>query len=266
MALEKLVGVPLFKRTTRSLAPSEAGALLVNAGKEVLRATDLLLGNLRQTSAAPTVLRVAAGPLFGKKHILPRIQAYRDANPGVEIRLILSDEKIDLVLDDIDLIIQIGNLPDRRLVAAKVAKQQRIVCASPGYHAKRGGIENPAELAKHPCLVNTRLASAGVWHYWSGKARSQVHVAGPLASNSSDVLTQAAIDGMGVALLPSWAVHDHLRRGELVRLLPDWRIDSDQEARDISFTWVPQLSHSKQLRSFVRYFMECFGSPPYWNV
>lgn len=266
VALEQMVGVPLFKRTTRSISASDAGHLLVDSGKEMLRSADLLLDQLRQLNSSPRVLKVTTGPMFGKKHILPHLQSFRDANPGVEIRLTLTDEKVDLVRDEVDLLLHIGHLPDRRLVAARIAKQRRILCAAPNYQAKRGKIQSPEDLARHPCLIHTRLAPTGVWHCWSGKNMGTIRVAGPLAANSSDILSEAAVSGMGVTLLSSWAVHDDLRSGKLVELLPEWRFDSDPEPRDISFVWVPELSRSKQLRSFVTYFTQKFGKPAYWDA
>jgi DNA-binding transcriptional LysR family regulator len=266
VALEQMVGVPLFKRTTRSISPSDAGHLLVDSGKEMLRSADLLLDQLRQSNSSPRVLKVTTGPMFGKKHILPHLQSFRDANPGVEIRLTLTDEKVDLVRDEVDLLLHIGHLPDRRLVAAKIGKQRRILCASPGYEAKRGKIADPEDLTRHPCLIHTRLAPAGVWHCWSGRNMRFLRVAGPMAANSSDILAEAAASGMGITLLSTWAVHDDLRTGKLVELLPDWRFDSDPEPRDISFVWIPELSRSRQLRSFVAYFTQKFGKPPYWDA
>jgi LysR family transcriptional activator of dmlA len=264
-ALEELAGVPLFKRTTRSISPSDAGHLLADTGKEILRSADLLLDQLQQSDASTRVLRVASAPLFGKKHILPHLQSFKDTQRGADIRLILTDEKVDLVRDDVDLSLQIGHLPDRRLVASRIAKQRRVLCASPDYEARRGRITRPEELRKHPCLIHTRLAPTGMWHYWSGESTASVRVAGPLASNSSDVLAEAAAKRMGVTLLASWAVYDYLRDGTLVEVLPEWRFDSDAEPRDISFIWLPQLSASKQLRSFVSYFGQKFGKPPYWD-
>jgi len=265
-AMEQMLGVPLFKRTTRTISASDAGHLLVNSGKEMLRSADLLLDQLRQSNSSPRVLKVTTGPMFGKKHILPYLQSFRDANPGVEIRLTLTDEKVDLVRDEVDLLLHIGHLPDRRLVAAKVGKQRRILCASSSYESKRGRIASPDDLARHPCLIHTRLAPTGVWHCWSGSNMRTLHVAGPLAANSSDILAEAAANGMGVTLLASWAVHDDLRSGKLVELLPGWRFDSDAEPRDISFVWLPELSRSKQLRGFVTYFTQKFGKPPYWDL
>ncbi|HSV36698.1 LysR family transcriptional regulator [Ramlibacter sp. WS9] len=266
LAMEQMLGVPLFKRTTRTISPSDAGHLLVNSGKEMLRSADQLLELLRQSNSSPRVLKVTTGPMFGKKHILPYLQSFRDANPGVEIRLTLTDEKVDLVRDEVDLLLHIGHLPDRRLVAAKIGKQRRILCASPSYESRRGRIASPEDLARHPCLIHTRLAPTGVWHFWSGGTMRTLHVAGPMAANSSDILAEAACNGMGVTLLASWAVHEDLRKGKLVQLLPQCRFDSDAEPRDISFVWLPELSKSKQLRSFVTYFSQKFGKPPYWEV
>jgi len=265
LALEGALGLSLFKRTTRTIAPSEIGRILIESGQDVLRAADLLMDQIRAASGSTRLLRVAAPPYFGRKHVFPHLQEFRRKNPAVEIRLILSDEKIDVIREDVDLAIRIDHLPDQWLVAARIAKQRRVLCASPEYLASERPIEHPEDLVTHPCLVHTRLAPAGIWNCWSGKRLVAQKVSGPLASNYSDVLVDAALRGMGVTLLSSWAVNEFLDDGQLVPVLPNWRIDSDSEPRDISFVWAPQLSQSRQVRSFVSYFRDVFGKPPYWD-
>lgn len=223
------------------------------------------MDQVRAASGSTRLLRVAATPYFGRKHILPHLQEFRRKNPAVEIRLILSDEKVDVIREDVDLAIKIGHLPDQWLVAARIAKQRRVLCASPDYLASQSPIKQPEDLSKHPCLVHTRLAPTGIWNCWSAKNFIAQKVSGPLASNYSDVLVDAAIRGMGVALISTWAVNEFLVGGQLVPVLPNWRIDSDLEPRDISFVWAPQLSQSRQVRSFVSHFRSAFGKPPYWD-
>ncbi|MBR0751266.1 LysR family transcriptional regulator [Bradyrhizobium jicamae] len=266
VALEATLEVSLFKRTTRTIAPSDVGRILIESGQDVLRAADILMDQIRSASGAPRLLRVATPPYFGRKHILPHLQEFRRKNPSIDIRLILSDERVDVIREDVDLAIRIGHLPDQWLVAARIAKQRRVLCASPAYLATKSAIRHPEDLSNHQCLVHTRLAPTGIWHCWSGKSYVAKKVSGPLASNYSDVLVDAAVRGMGVALIANWTVNEFLAGRQLVPLLPNWRIDSDLEPRDISFVWAPQLSQSRQVRSFVSHFRNAFGKPPYWEL
>src|SRR5215831_1638436 len=101
LALETSLGLSLFKRTTRTIAPSDVGRVLIESGQDVLRAADLLIEQVRAVSGTTRLLRVAATPYFGRQHILPHLQDFRSKNPAIEIRLILSDEKVDVIREDI---------------------------------------------------------------------------------------------------------------------------------------------------------------------
>lgn len=266
-ALEAMVGSPLFIRTTRAIKPSDACLALLSRGKDLLHDTDLLLEELAASSGAPCILKIASSPLFCQQHIVPRLKAFRDAHPGIEIRLMLSYDAIDLTRDDIDLVIFIGHLPDRHLVASRIAQQRRVLCASPEFLSSRGPVRTPEDLTRLPCLIHTQVTSNGIWYYRSGKTLKEIPIAGPIASNSTEALIKAAVQGWGLALMPSWAVHAELQAGNLVRVLPscDFEIAIEPQSREISFLWLPQLSRSQKLSSFVRFFSDAFGTPPYWD-
>lgn len=264
-ALEAMAGAPLFIRTTRTIKPSDAGQALLHTGKDLLQNADLLLEGLRSSTGSPDVLKIASSPLFCQQHIVPRLKAFRDAHPGIEIRLTLSYDPIDLARDDIDLLVYIGHLPDRRLVASRIALQRRVLCASPAFIASRGPLHAPEDLSRLPCLIHTQLTSNGLWYIRAGKTLKELRVAGPMASNSTEALLKAAVQGWGVTLMPSWAVHAELQAGTLVPVLSQYDFDIEQQSREICFLWQPQMSRSRKLRSFVRFFSDVFGRPAYWD-
>lgn len=266
-ALETLAGAPLFIRTTRSLKLSDTGRALLQGSRDLVQNTDKLLEILQESSGRPSVLKVASPPLFCQQHMVPHLKAFRAAHPNIELRLMFSYEPVDLVRDDIDLMVFIGHLPDRRLVASRIAQQQRVLCASPSFLALRGPVQTPEDLCRLPCLTHTQVTANGIWYHLSGKTVEKLRVAGPLASNSTDALVKAAVQGWGITLMPSWAVHAELQAGTLVRLLEQHQFDieHEQQPRHISFLWLPQLSQSRQLQSFVQFFSDIFGQPPYWD-
>ncbi|THU02598.1 LysR family transcriptional regulator [Lampropedia puyangensis] len=264
-ALETMAGAPLFLRTTRSIKPSDAGQALLHSGNELLHNADLLLEGLRTSTGNPDVLKIASSPLFCQQHIVPRLKAFRQAYPSIEIKLTLSYDPIDLARDDIDLLVYIGHLPDRRLVASRIALQRRILCAAPSFLASRGPLHTPEDVSRLPCLIHTQLTSNGLWFHRVGKTLKELHVAGPLASNSTEALLKAAVQGWGLTLMPRWAVHAELQAGTLMRVLPQYDFDIEQQAREICFLWQPQMSRSLKLRNFIDFFSDIFGKPAYWD-
>lgn len=264
-ALEAAIGAPLFKRTTRSLAPTEAGAALIEAARGVVLAAEAAVEAARDAAGAPGVLRVTVPAAFGRRHVLPHLAEFRRAAPDIAVRLHLADEVTDLMARDTDLAIRIGQMPDSGLISAPVARQRRVLCAAPDYLAARGAPSEPEDLAGHACLLNSRLSAGGRWNFQQRRARREVAVSGPLAANSTEALLDAALHGMGVVLLASWAVHREVAAGRLVPLLPGWSGDTDRAPRQIAFLWAPELSRAPRLRRFVDFLKVRFGRPPYWD-
>ena len=264
-ALEAVAGGPLFIRTTRSLKLSDSGRAMLQGSRDLVQSIDTLLEELQEASSRPSVLKVASTPMFCQQHMVPHLEAFRQAHPNIELRLTFSYEPFDLVRDDIDLLVFIGHLPDRRVVASRIAQQQRVLCAAPSLLARRGPVRKPQDLSRLPCLIHTQLTNDGIWYHFEDEKVNKIAVAGPMASNSTDALLKAAVQGWGITLMPSWAVYGELKAGTLVRVLKNHRFDIEQESREISFLWLPQLSRSKPLQTFVRFFSEVFGKPPYWD-
>jgi DNA-binding transcriptional LysR family regulator len=140
-----------------------------------------------------------------------------------------------------------------------------VLCASPRYLESRGPISVPSDLEHHRCLIHTLYTVRNVWYFRKGNEISPVSVSGPINSNNSAVLHTAAKDGMGVALLGSWAVTDDLKSGALVPLMQDWTGELTPEARDL-YAIYPHSAHvSPTIRVFIDFIRQHFGTPPYWD-
>lgn len=173
---------------------------------------------------------------------------------------------MDLVAQRVDLAIRIGSLPDSDLVATRLAGLRRLACASPEYIAGHGRPAAPEDLLKHNCLT---VASVHVPHGWwcfPGVRRgTALPVRGCLRSNDTEVLLQAAVDGLGIVHLASWLVCDMLVAGKLVSLFPDLLMPTAPSASAIHAVRLPGRSNAAKAKLFVSHLKHEFGEPAYWD-
>ena len=223
-ALEDRIGVRLIDRTTRRLAPTEAGRALLERARLVLGEYEASMAGLANAPVRG-VLRIAAPVQFGRRHVAPIATRFLDRFADVEIELLLGDRNVDLIDEAIDVAVRIGQLPDSSLVARPVGEVRRLWVASPGYLERRGTPRGPADLAMHDVILGTSSAAQG-WTF-AGPGRGARRGSGgdkPSGLRSrlrvDDVETRlrAARAGRGIAQLLSYQVADDLASGSLVRL------------------------------------------------
>jgi len=219
-ALEARVGQRLVDRTTRRLAPTEAGRRLYD------KARALVTDYEAATSTAPGmpvqgVLRITAPVQFGRRHMAPIVGRFLDAHDGVEIELVLNDRNIDLIEEGIDVALRIGPLADSSLLARPVGQVRRLWVASPGYLARRGTPRTPADLAGHEALLGT-LRGNREWSFAGGRRGAPARLAGRFRVDDVETRLRAAREGRGIAQLLSYQAADDLAAGRLVRLLGAW--------------------------------------------
>ncbi|WP_296178885.1 LysR family transcriptional regulator [Pseudomonas sp. UBA1879] len=223
-ALEEAIGVQLLQRTTRSLHLTEAGAEYYDACRDVIAALDEAEQRARTgMGEIRGVLRVNAPMSFGLSRLGPLIPRFNALHPNVELQVVLSDQQVDPVKGGFDVTIRIASLPDSSLVARSLAPAPRLMVASPGYLAKHGAPQTPKDLANHPFLSYGYLQSGISLQLCNGKETQRVTVSGPLHANNGDILAQAAVGGMGIALLPNFIVERAVAEGRLQAVLTDWQ-------------------------------------------
>ncbi len=218
--LEKHLAVRLFNRTTRSLQPTENGRIFYEGAQRVLDAIEEAEAEVAQVAHNPRGTVFVAAPLgIGRRLIAPHVPAFKDAYPLIDVRLRLSDRKIDLVSEGLDLAFHLGQLEDSTLKVRQVAECPRVLCASPAYVLARGMPEDGDALLrdKHDCL-NLRFPGATEfrWHLVTPSGPQRYEISGPFESDDGDVLTAWALDGRGVVMKPIFEVADYLRSGALV--------------------------------------------------
>jgi DNA-binding transcriptional LysR family regulator len=220
--LEASLGTTLFHRTSRRLTLSDAGQSLAERAARILAEAQGAEEQARDAAAAPTgLVRMAAPMSFGLAHVAPAIADFLKLHPGVEIDLTLSDAKVDIVAEGIDVALRIADLPDSTLRARRLAPVAIRIVAAPVYWDARGRPTHPADLGDHACFGYTNLPNA-IWHFRRGEEEVAVRPTGPLATNNGEAMLPALCAGLGIARLPDFLVDADIAAGRLEPVLPDW--------------------------------------------
>lgn len=263
-ALETRLGVKLLNRTTRRLS-------LTDAGRDFHQRACRILADLAEAEQAVSDadcalrgrIRVAAPLSFGIQHLAPAITAFAAMHPDVQLDLDLNDREVSLVEEGFDVAVRIGTLADSSLIARRLCTVQRIVVASPDYLARRGEPRTPADLADHDGLRYTNITRQ---HYWTliGPDGTR-HVAEPadrLTANNGNLLTRAAVAGLGIAAQPTFIMHEALEAGQLRPVLCDYRLPGVA----MYAVFPPGRYQARRVRVFADFLAERFADPPYWDA
>lgn len=219
-SLEKSLGVRLLNRTTRHLELTTAGEQFWKDVKSILESLEQAeerLNCFQETLSG--VIRLSAPLTYGVKKLAPLLPVFMAKYPQITVQLQLEDRLSDLVGEGLDLALRISALNDSSLVCAHLADLPRLFCASPAYLARKGVPASPADLAGHSCLRYSLLSARDEWGFTEGKELPEMNT--PLITDNGDVLREAAIQGMGIAMLPWFIVEDALHAGTLVPVMQD---------------------------------------------
>jgi DNA-binding transcriptional LysR family regulator len=223
--LESALGLRLVDRTTRHVTTTEAGRALQLRLGTALGELDAAIEQARTRHDTPSgTLRIVARRSFALRHVVPRLAAFRAAHPAVDIDLTLTEAPGLAPTDGVDIAIRLGEPAEKSFVSHRLADGARMLCAAPSYLARRPAPATPAALADHDCLGYRREAEPVIWQVEGPDGTCRIPVRGPLRANSGEALRLAALDGLGLALLPAWMVADDLAAGHLLPLLPAWRL------------------------------------------
>jgi DNA-binding transcriptional LysR family regulator len=228
--LERITGVALVTRTTRSVRLTDAGIKLV---AELRPAFDSLMrsfGEIRESTGIPHgVIRVTAPAALARQQLLPHFVRFLKENPGVRIELDLSDRMVSLAREGFDLAIRHTDTVPETHVAIQLCTTRSTLVASPAYLATHGHPKSPEDLKPHACLHYPRPGEVPTWSFVrkknAKKGRQQqvvVRIQSALAANNSEALRDAALVGLGIAMLPDFTAQAAMLRGDLVPVLPDW--------------------------------------------
>lgn len=262
-ALEERLGVALLNRSTRSVTLTEAGRTYHEDAHRLLEQLDSADDAVGTRAADVSgVLRVAAPVTFAAMYISPILPELRARHPKLALDLRLSDTAVNLVDESIDVAIRIGSLdPQANLIARRLSGHQRVLCASPDYLARRGTPQHAPELSTHDCLQFTFTDNRRTWRLRRRDANpetlvEEVRVNSIVQANSGEVLRQAAMAGLGIAMLSDWLVRDDLQAGRLVRVLDQYDVNPGQMDVALYALYQANRRGSQKIRAFVELLSE----------
>lgn len=260
--LEDRLGVRLLNRTTRRLSLTDEGRAFYEHCRRILDEAREAVDALESLNAEPRgTLRINAPMSFGILHLGAAVADFMLANPKVDVELVLNDRQVDLIEDGFDLAIRIASLPDSSMIARRLAPCRRIIVASPAYWDKHGRPAHPDDLKSHEALIYDYLSEPGIWTFKGPESRLSVTVNGRLRANNGDILLQAAKQGLGVCLAPTFFCSADMECGALETVLSDFEDDPVSV-----YAVYPHRRHlSTRVRAFVDFLAERFGEKPYWD-
>ena len=267
-ALEADLGAALLNRSTHGLHLTEIGRMYHEHATRIILEVEEARVVASSFNAVPQGrLKITAPAAFGRLHVVPHLPGFLTAHPAISVDVTLTDTHVDLIEAGIDLAIRIGALPDSALVARRLARHERVACASPGFVASGAAVLRPEDLSGRPALISL-LQTGGTWHFrhrTSGECVA-VKVSGQLRANESEALLTLALAGGGVAVLPTWLAHGAIGSGALVTLLSDWEagIMPDFD-RAVWVVYPPKKIVSPKVRAFIGFFEGRFRKPVYWD-
>lgn len=267
--LEADLGASLFNRSTRRLHLTEAGQLFYERAKEILSDVDDARNTTRSLNNHPQgLLRISIPLVFGRRHVMAHMRDFLGAYPDIRLDATLTESTVDLIETGTDVAVRMGALVDSTLIVRKLAPLRRILVASPLYLQTHGAPDQPDDLQRHECLLYA-LQPAAAWYYRQAPDATdpiEVRVQGRMRANDIETLREAALSGMGIALLPTWVVGLDVREKALVEVLPgrEWLIAPGPE-RAIWAVYPPKKVVAPKVRAFISFLAERFGQPPYWD-
>lgn len=258
--LEDRLGARLFQRTTRQLTLTEAGQgfyeRIVNILAGIEEAESFVM---RRNSVPQGTLKITAPTAFGRLHIAPNLGKFMSQYPDLSFDLDLSDTFVDIVGEGYDVAIRIAELQDSSLVARKLAPNHRVICAASAYLERAGEPKTLDDLADHNCLAP---AAQDLWRLEGPEGPASVRINGNIRTNSTEVVREAVLAGVGIGLRSTWDVGAELKSGRLKVILPQYR----ESPRVAVYAVYPCRQHlPAKLRVFVDFLAGMFGPEPYWD-
>lgn len=228
--LEKQLGSRLLYRSTHGVTPTEVGILFYDKCKLIAQHVEEAenVASLMQ-SEVQGGLRISTTMDFGRRVLAPLVLRFLQSNPKVQIELLFDDHIVDMVAQGIDVAIRMGRLANSSLGARLLGTNPWSVVASPDYLARRGTPATPIDLSSHEALVISSIQHDSRWHFLGAAGEElTIQVKGPMRSNNKSALMTAACAGLGIAALPTYVVYEAVKSGELLTLLPDWALPTQE--------------------------------------
>lgn len=261
--LERSVGANLLARSTRKLSLTEAGTAYYAHCARILEEVEQSQQAIAELQAEPRGrLRISAMPSFANCVLAPLLPEFHRRYPKIELEILCNERLVDLAEEGYDLALRITGQPAAHLIAKRLAPIQFGACASPEYLRLHGTPLTPPELAEHECLGYSLRLTPQHWRLRRGEESFEVPTHCPVMINSIEAVRRLALAGMGIALLPTYAINRDMRSGRLVPVLPGYYAFDDSSLYAV---YMPNRFGSPKLRAFLDFVVEHFTPPTVWE-
>jgi DNA-binding transcriptional LysR family regulator len=236
--LEEELQTRLFHRNTRTLTPTQSGIQYFQKVEPLLDELDSLHQSLLSGDEEPTgIVRLSASTAYGSDVLPDLLKTFCIQYPKISLELLLSDTRVDLIEEQIDIAIRHGNLSDSNLVARKLRDVNYYLVASHDYLKNSNVVTKPCDISKHQIINFPYVDFATQWHFYRDEDRQSIDVHPYLTISNASVIKECVLRNMGIALLADWTVSNELKNGNLVRVLPQWNISG---AHKVPAIWLVQ--------------------------
>ncbi|MRI35138.1 LysR family transcriptional regulator [Endozoicomonas sp. OPT23] len=262
--LEEHLGVQLLHRSTRKLSLTEAGERYLSRAIEALNAAQEAEDSVFELQGSPKgQLKISVPMSFGRLHIAPLVPEFLSNYPGISINMVMEDRVMDLVGEGFDLAIRGGKLADSSLIARKIAPCHNLLVATPAYLKKHGTPETVSDLHDHNCLHYVYSKDSSEWVLMGRDETVSIQTTGNFLVNNSEALMTAILGNCGIGRLTTFTASEYLKSGELVQVLPDYRLP-----QQTMYAVYPERKHlPAKVRAFIDFIIDKIGKDkPHWDA
>jgi DNA-binding transcriptional LysR family regulator len=260
--LERVLGTKLVRRTTRTLSLTDDGSTFYDRAKQILRDVDRAASELAERRGTLTgPLRISAPVSFGSLHLGPALFGFLAKNPGIEVTLELDDRFVDILGEGYDAIVRHGPVDDDRIIVKRLSASRRVLVASADYLKRSGKPASLEELAQHRGIIYGNRGAAD-WRFRVGRQFAIARPEVALRVNNGLLMRDAAVAGLGIALLPTFLLEIPLRK----RTLKVLDIGAEAEGATIYIAYPEHLRSSGKIRALTAWLRQSFGNPAYWDA
>jgi DNA-binding transcriptional LysR family regulator len=251
-----------LQRTTRKLSITEDGSAFYERAKRIVQEmADAAAEIAERRGELVGRLRISGPVSFGNLHLGPALYGFLAKNPKIELTLDLDDRFVSTVADGYDAVVRHGPVVDEHVVVKRLAPSRRFLVAAPAYLERFGRPTSLAELERNKGIVYSNRRASD-WRFKTSRQLVTVRPEGALHVNNGLLMRDAAVAGLGLALLPAYFIHGQLAREEL--MIVD--VGAEAEGATIYIAYPEDRRGSAKLRALTEWLRNAFGDPPYWDV
>jgi DNA-binding transcriptional LysR family regulator len=259
--LERSLGVKLVQRTTRKLLLTEDGRVFYARAKLILREVAGATSELTERRGKLTgPLRISAAVSFGSLHLGPALFGFLANNPTIELTLELEDRFVDILAEGYDAVVRHGPVNDNRIIVKRLADSRRLLVASPEYLKRHGNPASFQDLERHRGIIHSNRGASD-WRFRTGRKFTTVRPRTALNLNNGLIMCDAAVAGLGIALLATFILEGPLRK----RALEVIDVGAEAEGATVYIAYPEHLRSSGKIRAVTAWLQQSFGDPPYWD-